>query len=62
VTAKGTQEEMFWIAREVAAGKRSWSSVKLYEQDGDGWAEVPQQSEPDWKKYAPDAVRRGELL
>ncbi|MFC0437693.1 polymorphic toxin-type HINT domain-containing protein [Kutzneria buriramensis] len=60
-TARGTETEMFMIAREVASGLRSWSSVNFYVADGDGWAEVPRPPEPDWKKYAPDAVRRGPL-
>jgi hypothetical protein len=42
-----TEEEMGWIARAVANGRRTWSSVKFYDDAGD-LLSVP---EPDWTSF-----------
>lgn len=56
--AYATEEEMFWIGRQVASGERSWSSVNFYDANG----LMPQPPEPDWGTVLPDAVRRGPLF
>ncbi|GII06083.1 hypothetical protein Pta02_80910 [Planobispora takensis] len=42
-----TEEEMGWIARAVANGRRSWDSIHFYGDNGDK-VTVP---EPDWASF-----------
>ncbi|MEU6426623.1 RHS repeat-associated core domain-containing protein [Microbispora sp. NPDC046973] len=45
--ARATEEEMYWIARAVANGRREWSSVKFYDENGN-ILNIP---EPDWSTF-----------
>ncbi|WP_250301125.1 MULTISPECIES: DUF6531 domain-containing protein [unclassified Streptomyces] len=47
VAPHATEEEMGWIARSVAHGRRDWDSVKFYDRDGKR-VDVP---EPDWPNF-----------
>jgi len=43
---KATEQEMAMIARAVIEGKRPWSSVHFYDEQG---RRLPQWPEPDWR-------------
>ncbi|MBM0275005.1 ALF repeat-containing protein [Micromonospora tarensis] len=53
--AKATEEEMAWIARAVIEGKRDWSTVKFYDDNGQlisfpepKWSEIELEGVPPW--------------
>jgi hypothetical protein len=47
VAPHATEEEMGWIARAVRNERRSWSSIKFYDEAGN-IVDVP---EPDWASF-----------
>ncbi|MFI7440573.1 DNRLRE domain-containing protein [Nonomuraea indica] len=47
IAPHATEEEMGWIARAVANGRRSWSSVRFYDASGN----VVNVPEPDWTSF-----------
>ncbi|GAA1276215.1 hypothetical protein Psi02_00930 [Planotetraspora silvatica] len=47
VNPLATEEEMGWISRAVANGRRPWSSVKFYDDAGD----LLSVAEPDWTSF-----------
>ncbi|MFI6738920.1 polymorphic toxin-type HINT domain-containing protein [Nonomuraea sp. NPDC050451] len=47
VAPHATEEEMGWIARAVRNGRRSWSSIKFYNEAGNV-VDIP---EPDWSTF-----------
>ncbi|MEU6809767.1 RHS repeat-associated core domain-containing protein [Streptomyces sp. NPDC046831] len=49
--AHATDMEMGWIARAVANGERSWSSVKFYRPGKGGALESFDVAEPDWATF-----------
>ncbi|MEU8993136.1 polymorphic toxin-type HINT domain-containing protein [Streptomyces sp. NPDC048558] len=49
--AYATDMEMGWVARAVANGERSWSSVKFYRPNAKGALEGVDVAEPDWASF-----------
>ncbi|WP_246563988.1 polymorphic toxin-type HINT domain-containing protein [Streptomyces roseirectus] len=49
--AYATDMEMGWIARAVANGERSWSSVHFYRPNAKGVLERVDVAEPDWASF-----------
>ncbi len=49
--AYATDTEMGWIARAVANGERSWSSISFYRANSKGVLEVYDVPEPDWSDF-----------
>jgi hypothetical protein len=49
--AYATDTEMGWIARAVANGERSWSSVTFYRRDAKGKLRSVPVPEPDWSQF-----------
>ncbi|MFI1386383.1 polymorphic toxin-type HINT domain-containing protein [Embleya sp. NPDC020886] len=49
--AYATDMEMGWIARAVANGERSWSSVNFYRPNAKGVLERAPVPEPDWASF-----------
>ncbi|MFF3752301.1 ricin-type beta-trefoil lectin domain protein [Streptomyces sp. NPDC002018] len=49
--AYATDMEMGWIARSVANGERSWSSINFYRPDAKGALGRADVAEPDWASF-----------